>query len=303
MARPPRPPTPNASRCCARPRTSMAVTIAPIDPRGVVLHALGELFAPDRDRAAIRGMLSSRSAAFADTMEFSRAQRNIIAGLTRQELPVEVGADLLFSNVRVNVEGDDAGGYRVRLRAAGETQSFFVVREDDAVPHSHGGAAAGARGSHGAGTHRCRRLRRRATLARLGAARDQGLRTPKIRSMARHSRVPGPWEWKRTCCARAWRPHCCWPTAHWANARCRCCSARAMRRTTPSDRLSLDLALGKVYLELSRWPQLGEVAGRLQTAVPTSALAFRYQQWAGIQLQQWDAVEQASRRAPRAPAG
>ena len=33
-------------------------TIVPTDPRGVVLHALGELFAPDRDRAAIRGLLS-----------------------------------------------------------------------------------------------------------------------------------------------------------------------------------------------------------------------------------------------------
>jgi tetratricopeptide (TPR) repeat protein len=28
--------------------------------------------------------------------------------------------------------------------------------------------------------------------------------------------------------------------------------------------------------------------------VPTSALAFRYQQWAGIQLRQWDTVEAAS---------
>jgi hypothetical protein len=43
-----------------------------------------------------------------------------------------VGADLLFSNVRVNVEGDDAVGYRVRLRAAGETQSLFVIQEDGA---------------------------------------------------------------------------------------------------------------------------------------------------------------------------
>jgi hypothetical protein len=62
----------------------------------------------------------------------------------------------------------------------------------------------------------------------------------------------------------------------------------------PADRLSLDLALAKVHLELSQWRELQEVAGRLVTAVPTSALAFRYQQWAGIQLQQWDAVDAAS---------
>jgi hypothetical protein len=70
----------------------------------------------------------------------------------------------------------------------------------------------------------------------------------------------------------------------------------------PVDRLSLDLALAKVHLELSQWRELQEVAGRLVAAVPTSALAFRYQQWAGIQLQQWDAVDAASReRLARLP--
>ena len=41
--------------------------------------------------------------------------------------------------------------------------------------------------------------------------------------------------------------------------------------TSPADRLSLDLALAKVYLDLSRWPQLAEVSARLVSAVPTSA--------------------------------
>jgi tetratricopeptide (TPR) repeat protein len=63
----------------------------------------------------------------------------------------------------------------------------------------------------------------------------------------------------------------------------------------PADRLSLDLALAKAHLELNQWPELQQVADRLVKAVPTSALAFRYQQWAGIQMQQWDAVEAASR--------
>ncbi len=267
--------------------------IAPIDPRGVVLHALGELFAPDRDRAAIRGMLSSRSAAFADTMEFSRAQRNIIAGLTRQELPVEVGADLLFSNVRVNVEGDDAGGYRVRLRAAGETQSFFVVREDDAyriltVAPLMAPVALMAQERIDAGDF-------------VGARRWLDWARLELKPSNPEDPLDGP------AFARVWTvgvesdlPHTRLATALLL-ADC-ALGERALplllgardAATTPSDRLSLDLALGKVYLELSRWPQLGEVAGRLQTAVPTSALAFRYQQWAGIQLQQWDAVEQAS---------
>ena len=44
------------------------------------------------------------------------------------------------------------------------------------------------------------------------------------------------------------------------------------------------------------------MAQRLIAAVPTSSLAFRYQQWAAIQLKQWDAVEAASRdRLARLP--
>jgi tetratricopeptide (TPR) repeat protein len=69
-----------------------------------------------------------------------------------------------------------------------------------------------------------------------------------------------------------------------------------------TDRLSLDLALAKVHLELGQWPQLREVSTRLVQAVPVSALAFRYQQWASIQLKQWDAVEAAAReRLARLP--
>jgi tetratricopeptide (TPR) repeat protein len=71
---------------------------------------------------------------------------------------------------------------------------------------------------------------------------------------------------------------------------------------SPADGLSVDLALGKAYLELDRWHELAAVARRLVEAVPTSALAFRYQQWAGIQLRHWDEVEQASQeRLARLP--
>ena len=85
----------------------------------MVLHAFGELFAPDRNRGAIaRAAEPPQRGRRRTRCDFERAQRTHHRGLTRQELPVEVGADLLFSNVRVNVEGDDAGGYRVQLRAA-----------------------------------------------------------------------------------------------------------------------------------------------------------------------------------------
>jgi len=276
-------------------------TIAPGDPRGVVLHALGVLFAPDRDRAAIRGLLSRRSADFADTMDFSRAQRNIVSGLMRQELPVEVSADLLFSNVRVNVEGDDAAGYRVRLRAAGESQSFYVVREDGAyriltVAPLMAPVALMA-------------LERIEANDFAGARRWLDWARLEVKASNAEDPLDGP------AFARAWTVgvEADLPRARLATALLLAdCSlgeralplllAAQQAVISPSDRLSLDLALGKAYLELNRWPQLGEVADRLLAAVPTSALAFRYQQWAGIQLQQWDAVEQAStQRLARLP--
>ena len=86
--------------------------------------------------------------------DFERAQRLMINGLTRQELPFEVGADLLVSNVRVNVEGDDALGYRVQLRAAGDTQSFYVVKEGGSYRTADRRAAGRAAGADGAGAHR-----------------------------------------------------------------------------------------------------------------------------------------------------
>jgi tetratricopeptide (TPR) repeat protein len=275
-------------------------TIAPADPRGVVLHAFGEMFA-GTDKDATAKLLSKRSASFADTIDFSRAQRNIIAGLTRQELPMDVGADLLFSNVRVNVEGDDATGYRVRLRAAGDTQSFYVVRENGAyrlltVAPMMGPVALMA-------------LERIEANDLAGARRWLDWARLELRASNSEDPLEGP------AFARTWTVgvEADLPRARLATALLLADCAmgdRALpllqtsREATKdaADRLSLDLALAKAHLELNQWRPLQEVAGRLVFAVPTSALAFRYQQWAGIQLQQWDAVTQASReRLARLP--
>jgi hypothetical protein len=267
--------------------------IAPDDPKGLVLHAFGELFAADRKPDAIRKLLSRRSADQYDNLDFPRAQRNIISGLTRQELPVDVGADLLFSNVRVSVEGDDAVGYRVRLRAAGDTQTVYVVKEDGAyriltIAPRMGPVALMA-------------LERIEANDFDGARRWLDWARVEVRASNAEDPLEGP------AFARAWTVGV---EADLARARLATALLLAdcllgeralplLREARagvdqPADRLSLDLALAKVHLELSQWRELQEVAGRLVTAVPTSALAFRYQQWAGIQLQQWDAVDAAS---------
>jgi transglutaminase-like putative cysteine protease/tetratricopeptide (TPR) repeat protein len=276
-----------------------ARTIEPADPRGLVLRSFGELLAPGGDRAAFRALLSRRGNA--DSADYERAQRLMINGLTRQELPFEVGADLLVSNVRVNVEGDEALGFRVQLRAAGDTQSFYVVREDGryrllTVAPMVGPLALMA-------------LERIEAQDLAGARRWLDWARLELRPANTEDPLEGP------AFARAW-------TVGVATDLARAKLATALlladcaqgERALPllssvdvgslsaTDRLSLDLALGKVYLELDRWPQLAAVAERLVAAVPTSSLAFRYQQWAGIQLKQWDAVEAASReRLARLP--
>ena len=235
-------------------------------------------------------------------MEFERAQRNIIAGLTRQELPVEVGADLLFSNVRVNVEGDDAGGYRVQLRAAGETQSFYVVREDGAyriltVAPMMAPVALMALERIEAGDF-------------AGARRWLDWARLELKPSNSEDPLEGP------AFARAWTVgvEADLPRARLATAllladcalgeralplllaRARCGNQRR-RPAEPRSRAGQGVSGTRVAGR-----SCGKSRARLVAAVPTSALAFRYQQWAGIQLQQWDAVEKASReRLARLP--
>jgi transglutaminase-like putative cysteine protease len=270
------------------------------DPRGVVLRSFAELLSPGRDPHGFRALLSKRSAALADR-DFARSQRGIIAGLARQELPFEVGADLLFSNVRVNVDGDDALGYRVQLRAGGETQSFYVVKEDGAyriltVAPMVGPLALLA-------------LERLDANDFAGARRWLDWARLEVRNGNSEDPLEGP------AFARAWTigAEADVATARAAAAMLLADSAMgaqalallvaaAAEPRSAADKLSLDLALAKAHLEVSDWPALRAVGARLAQAVPASALAFRYLQWASIQMQQWEAVEAASReRLARLP--
>ena len=224
-----------------------------------------------------------------------------MAGLARQELPHEVGADLLFSNARVTVDGDDAGGYRVQLRAGGETQTFYVVREDGAyrilaVAPLVGPLALIA-------------LERVEAGDLAGARRWLDWARLELRPANSEDPLEGP------AFARAWTigAESGIDTARAATAMLLADCLLAERalplleaaRSTATDaaaRLSLDIALAKAHLEMADWKALGEDGTRLAAAVPSSALAFRYQQWARIQVGEWDAVTNASReRLARLP--
>jgi len=278
-----------------------ATEIAAVDARSVVLRSFADMYSHSGDTSGYKTLLSERSANLSEYIDFERAQRNIVAGLTRQDLPPEVGADLLFSNVRVNVEGDDASGYRVQLRAAGDTQTFYVVKENGAyriltVAPMVGPLAVMA-------------LERIQANDYAGARRWLDWARLELRGGNTEDPLEGP------AFARAWTVGVEADLARAKLATALLLADCAMgERALPlllaaqnvtddgADRLSLDLALAKSYLELSQWRELQSVAARLVKAVPTSALAFRYQQWSAIQLQQWDAVEAASReRLARLP--
>jgi transglutaminase-like putative cysteine protease/tetratricopeptide (TPR) repeat protein len=273
----------------------------PADPRGAVLRWFVELLSVDTHDDGLRELLAPASESLVDDADFALARRAIVASLRKQDLPFEVGADLLFSNVRVNIEGDDAGGHRVQLRMSGETQTFYVVKVGgvyrilamqpllgplaiQAMERVEADDFAGAR-----------RWLDWARLDQRPANTDDPLAGP---SFARAWTVGAETNIKAARAAAAML------LADSGLAERAVPLLVAARAADPSatDKLSLDVALAGAYLDLERWKELREVATRLVTAVPGSVQAVRYQQWAMIQLGQWDAVEKAAReRLARLP--
>ena len=275
--------------------------IEPIDPRGVVLRWVAELLAVDGNDSGLRSLLAPGSESLLESADFALARRAIVLGLRKQDLPLDVGADILFSNLRVNVEGDDAGGYRVQLRMTGETQTFFVVKLDGgyrilALAAQLGPVAVKALERVDAGDF-------------AGARRWLDWARVEQRPSNSDDPLAGP------SFARAWTVgvETDLSAARSATAMLLADSGLGERAvpllvaargasSSAADKLSLDLALARAWLDLERWTELREVASRLVAAVPGSAQAFRYQQWASIQLEQWAAVESASReRLARLP--
>jgi transglutaminase-like putative cysteine protease len=276
-------------------------TIEPVDPRGLVLRWFAELLALEDDEAGLRRLLAPGSESVLESADFALARRTIVVGLKKQDLPFEVGADILFSNLRVNVEGDDAAGFRVQLRMGGETETFYVVKLDAgyrilALTAQMGPVAIKALECVNAGDF-------------AGARRWLDWARAEQRPSSTDDPLAGP------SFARAWTvgAETDLDAARTAAAMLLADTGLAERSVTllvearganpdAADKLSLDIALARAYLDLERWTELREVAARLVTAVPGSAQAFRYQQWASIQLAQWDVVESASReRLARVP--
>jgi transglutaminase-like putative cysteine protease/tetratricopeptide (TPR) repeat protein len=276
-------------------------TFEPADPRGVVLRWFVELLATETNEDGLRKLLAPGSEFVVDSADFVAARRGIVAGLRKQDLPYEVTTDILFSNVRVNVEGDDPGGYRVQLRMTGETQTFYVVRLGNVYRILTAESLLGPVA--------IKAQERIDTGDFAGARRWLDWARVEQRPSSTDDPLAGP------TFSRAWTvgAETDLSAARAATAMLLADSGLAERAIpflvaargadpNAADKLSLDLALARAYLDLERWTDLREVALRLVAAVPNSAQAVRYEQWAMIQLGQWDAVEKAAReRLARLP--
>ena len=161
--------------------------------------------------------------------------------------------------MRVNVEGDDAGGYRVQLRTTGETQTFYVVKVDGAyriltVAPLVGPVALMALERVEAGDFAgARRWLDWARLELRPANSEDPLDGPELRARLDRGRGDGSGRGTRRHrdVVSRLRLGGARPTA----------AGRGRAGADPSaaDKLSLDLALAQAYLDLERWAELREV--------------------------------------------
>jgi transglutaminase-like putative cysteine protease len=271
------------------------------DARAVVLKAYSLLMSGERQAEAWRSLGSKHAMQGKEADEHYDNLRRVVQGmLARQDAPADVTADLMFTNLRVTVEGDDARGYRAQLRNAGLGTNYYVVREDGAYKLLARGGFVGGLAS--------------AALERLdagdAAAARQWLDWARLEQDAQNSDDP----LYGNAFSRFWTPGERDAARIRTGAALLLADSQLAGRALPllqaargeardaAEQLSIDLALARVFQQLEQWPQLDEVAARLVAAWPDSRMAFHYQQWARIRLQRFDEVAAAARaRLARLP--
>ena len=269
-------------------------TVDASDPRGVVLRAYSLLLS-SRDRLEEFRALSSRHAQEGVNLadDYAMARRTLYTALTRQETPFDVAADLVYSNLRVTVEGDDARGYRAQVRGSGVAINYYVVREGNEYKLLAVGPMIGALG--------------RAALDELDAGDVDGARQwldwARLEQRVTNSEDP----LVGFTFSRFWTVGGQADAADLRSAAALLLADSGLsegalplllkaREAARSDaeRLALDLALARTYQALDQWAKLDEVGTRLVAAWPNSGMAFHYQQWARIRQKRWTEVEAAA---------
>jgi transglutaminase-like putative cysteine protease len=277
------------------------------DARGAVLRAYALLLSGERRFDDWQSMTSRHALqGEAAREQFDQLRRGAQASLARQEMPVAASADLVFANLRVTVEGDDARGYRAQLRNAGSDTNYYVVREDGAYRLLARGSQVGALAL--------------AALEQLEAGNLVAARQWLDWARLEQDEVSSDDPLSGFAFARFWTvgisrepgeirtgAALLLADSHVAGSRF---AERALpllreaerRATNERDELSVALALARAHQQLEQWEELEAVATRLVAAWPDSGLAFHYQQWARIRMKRHDEAERAARdRLARLP--
>jgi Flp pilus assembly protein TadD len=272
------------------------------DPRSVVLRSFSLLLSAT-DRADDFRKLTSRHAregVDADE-DYANARRAMYSALTRQEMPYDVAADLVYGNLRVTLEGDDARGYRAQVRGSGTSVNYFVVKEDSqykllAVSPMIGSLARAALDELNTGD--VEGARQWLDWARL-EQRVTNSEDPLVGySFSRFWTVGGQADAIDMRSAAAMLL----ADSGMSDVALPLLQAAQSAARTEAEKLALDLSLARVYQDKDDWARLDEVAARLLKAWPNSGLAFHYQQWARINQKRWDEVTAAAReRLARMP--
>lgn len=272
------------------------------DPRGVVLRAYSLLLS-SRDRLEEFRALSSRHAQEGVNIaeDYATARASMYTALTRQETPFDVAADLVYGNLRVTVEGDDARGYRAQVRGSGVALNYYVVKEGGAYKLLAVGPTIGSLA--------------RAAIDELDAGDIDGARQwldwARLEQRAVNSEDPLVgytfsrfWTVGGQADAADMRSAAALLLADSGLSEAALPLLVKARDTarTDAEKLALDLALASAHQDLEQWSKLEEISGRLVAAWPGSGMAFHYQQWARIQQKRWAEVEAAAKaRLERLP--
>jgi hypothetical protein len=272
------------------------------DPRSVVLRAYALLLS-SRDRSQDFRELASRHAQEPENVadSYNAARRIMYTALTRQDTPYDVAADLVYGNLRVTVEGDDARGYRAQVRGSGMAVNYFVVREAGeykllAVSPMIGSLAHAAIDELDSGD--IEGARQWLDWARLEQRVTNSEDPLAGYTFSRFWTVGGQADAADMRSAAA----LLLADSGMAGAALPLLTRAREAARTDAEKLALDLALARSYQESDRWAELEAVAHRLEKSWPNSGLAFHYTQWARIHQKRWEEVTAAAKeRLERLP--
>jgi tetratricopeptide (TPR) repeat protein len=116
----------------AKTKPYESLPFEPSDPRRVVQQLFGELISGRLTLQEFEAWLYQGlpdAPELPEPKDFRRGMATFKAQITRSGLPPLTLADMVLSNMRYTVDGDDSLGYKIVVESPGATQDVYVVRD------------------------------------------------------------------------------------------------------------------------------------------------------------------------------